>query len=94
MNEKPHTHHCNHCGLDIDCITAREGGCIFQPSTGMTCGRCMEEKFGTGDPDDGEHRCQCPAPDPPVEGAQCETCFRWVVMFDPSRVFDLTRLGL
>lgn len=93
LNTETHTHYCASCEQRVDCRTAREGGCLFTSKAAATCDRCAERLFGSGNPEDGEHRCQCVAPDPPDEGARCTRCGRWVVMFDAGRVFDLGRLG-
>lgn len=95
MNQKVHSHYCPSCDRNVDCVTAREGGCIFSTSTEMTCGICAARACGHEDPESFEHLCQCAAPDPPVNGARCGTCCRYVSMEYPDdRVIDLTRLGL
>lgn len=93
MKTQKHTHYCPSCGLHVDCEAARTGGCPFRNDPPATCGPCVARQFG-GDPERAKHLCECTAPSPPVDGAVCNGCGRWVdLAYGVDRVFDLAKLG-
>lgn len=95
MMTKKHSDYCWRCKQNVDCEAARTGGCPF-PRSDCTCGPCAVLSLGGTEEQAAvyRHLCECPAPDPPIDGAVCGICGRWVdLAYGEDRVFDLPRLG-